>query len=274
MRTDPQWLSYVQSGRVNADACASCRTTNAQVMRYWVTELPRPADPLAALSCLYRRSDHEAIYMPPSGTVRRPEYDRILEVRLEMLARQLSPPWAHTARPGRAYRRHCLRRGRTGPADRRNRNGRPGKYRVCGRLPADDRTAQVWRHAVSRWRKFPASNRWSLARRMAAGECGWWRPDRGSRPPARFRSVRPSAFPCPSIARCRRVQRVAKLRRTQPGGSGRNEPGTGRRPVARFGRSRCQISTRVIARGSGIAAHRPRRTHRSPARAGAAWSNR
>jgi CHAT domain-containing protein len=99
LRTDSQWLSHLQAGRVNADACPNCRTTNAHVIRYWVTEVPAPADPLAALSCLYR-SDNEAIYMPPPGTVRRPEHDRILEVRLEMLARQLGPPWARTRDQG------------------------------------------------------------------------------------------------------------------------------------------------------------------------------
>jgi hypothetical protein len=93
LRTDSAWLSHLQAGRINADACANCRTTNARVIRCWVTELPAPPDSLAALSCFYR-SDHEAIYMPPPGTVRRTEYDRILEVRLEMLARQLGPPWA------------------------------------------------------------------------------------------------------------------------------------------------------------------------------------
>ena len=100
LRVNPHWLAHLQEGRVNADSCPNCGTTKAFVNKVWMTDRPAPADELAFLSCLCRRSDREAIYLPPPGTVRHPELDRILEIRLEMLARQLGGAWAHDVEVG------------------------------------------------------------------------------------------------------------------------------------------------------------------------------
>ncbi|MBK9442169.1 MAG: CHAT domain-containing protein [Comamonadaceae bacterium] len=91
---DKTFENELLDGRLNADLCARCGSALSWPDRIWVAQLPRPQDPLATLTCLFMRNGHERIYLPPTGAVRIPAFDRVMEARLEMLGRQLGPDWS------------------------------------------------------------------------------------------------------------------------------------------------------------------------------------
>lgn len=77
--------------QVNNDSCESCGESHCWPIRIWLTEGHLDTDPLAFLSCIYTLHDSAVvIYQPPPGTTRNNSNDRILEVRLEMLLRNLA----------------------------------------------------------------------------------------------------------------------------------------------------------------------------------------
>lgn len=86
----PELLEPIQHKRINNDSCPRCGAERATPVRIWIQEQPAPADPLAAISWICRARPTEATYLPPAGTKRNPDYDRILEIRMEMLLRQLA----------------------------------------------------------------------------------------------------------------------------------------------------------------------------------------
>jgi len=92
----PALLEPLKEKHINADLCPQCSAQVVAPKRIWVQERPNPRDPLASLSCLLFANPSELIYLAPPGTIRDAAYDRVLEIRAEILMRQLSwsPPQA------------------------------------------------------------------------------------------------------------------------------------------------------------------------------------
>ncbi|MDC6170699.1 CHAT domain-containing protein [Paucibacter sp. XJ19-41] len=91
---DRGWRDELLGGRLNADACPHCGSMLAWPARIWAAQSSQPLDPLATLSCLFRLSGRERIYLPPPETARDPALDRVMEARLDILGRQLGPDWS------------------------------------------------------------------------------------------------------------------------------------------------------------------------------------
>jgi hypothetical protein len=85
----PALLDSVRSGAYELSACPHCSARTILPIRTFVSEEPSPRDPLGAISTLCRVLETEIIFRPPPGTVRKVEHDRILEIRLDMMIRQL-----------------------------------------------------------------------------------------------------------------------------------------------------------------------------------------
>jgi CHAT domain len=85
----PDLLDLLRSGAYESSVCPHCSARAIIPLRTWIAEEPRPHDSLGAVCVLCRVRDTEIIYRPPPGTVRREQDDRILEVRLDMMVRQL-----------------------------------------------------------------------------------------------------------------------------------------------------------------------------------------
>ena len=87
--TEPGLLGPLRSGAYERSQCLRCSARTLLPLRTWISEEPGPDDALASICTLCRVRDAEIIYRPPPGTVRRDQDDRILEVRLDMMIRQL-----------------------------------------------------------------------------------------------------------------------------------------------------------------------------------------
>ena len=85
----PGILDSLRSAAFERSGCPRCSARTVLPMRTWISEQPSPDDPLAAICTLCRVRETEFIYRTPPGTVRKPEDDRILEIRLDMMIRQL-----------------------------------------------------------------------------------------------------------------------------------------------------------------------------------------
>jgi len=85
----PELAELIGQHRINADACPRCGASRALPVRAWVLQAPAPFDALATLSCLCWTTGAEVIYLPPPGTIRHEDRDRILEIRCDMMTRQL-----------------------------------------------------------------------------------------------------------------------------------------------------------------------------------------
>lgn len=85
----PGLLETLKLGALELPCCPRCSAGTLLPLRIWISEQPMPHDPLAAVCTLVRVRETETIYRPPPGTVRKPEDDRILEIRLDIMMRQL-----------------------------------------------------------------------------------------------------------------------------------------------------------------------------------------
>ena len=82
-------LDSLSSGAYERPGCPHCSARTVLPLRTWISEEPSADDSLGSICTLCRVRETEIIYRPPPGTVRRPEDDRILEIRLDMMIRQL-----------------------------------------------------------------------------------------------------------------------------------------------------------------------------------------
>jgi hypothetical protein len=96
--TVPDLIEPFRQGRINGGVCSQCQSPRVFPERALLRQHPAPLDPLGSVSCLVRVSSSENMYMPPPGTTRDADQDRILEVRMDMLARQLSSDPLHDSR--------------------------------------------------------------------------------------------------------------------------------------------------------------------------------
>jgi tetratricopeptide (TPR) repeat protein len=91
----------LEQKRINSEICQYCGATLGLPVRVWIQEQPGATDPLGVASWICRPRATEAIYLPPPGTLRNSENDVILEVRQEILLRQLGQnPFAPDAQVG------------------------------------------------------------------------------------------------------------------------------------------------------------------------------
>jgi tetratricopeptide (TPR) repeat protein len=85
----PAVLDSLRSGAYEWPTCPHCPARTVLPLRTWISEEPSPSDPLGAICTLCRVRETEIIFRPPPGTERKAEDDRILEIRLDMMIRQL-----------------------------------------------------------------------------------------------------------------------------------------------------------------------------------------
>ena len=97
----PELREILEQKRINSETCQHCGATLGLPVRVWIQEQSGARDPLGVASWICRPRATEAIYLPPPGTLRNPDNDVILEVRQEILLRQLGQnPFAPDAEVG------------------------------------------------------------------------------------------------------------------------------------------------------------------------------
>lgn len=100
----PQFRDPLREGRINVPGCPVCGEICARPLGSFIAEQPLPDDPVGSLACVVRARNDYFIYLPPPGTTRSPELDRVLEVRLSFAIDDLKWPLPQVASMRISYR--------------------------------------------------------------------------------------------------------------------------------------------------------------------------
>jgi hypothetical protein len=159
-------LEALRSRQFEWAGCPRCSARTVLPLRLWICEEPPPHNPLAAICTICRVHENEMIFRPPPGTVRRTEDDRILEVHLDIMLRQLGLPQSggdgQTLTNGIAYSADELlwridRRAGTSADLIAFQDVRAAVYQKLhsGLLTFDEAEASVWKFVYAAGREWP-----------------------------------------------------------------------------------------------------------------------